>query len=1016
MQEFLPGQRWINNAELQMGLGTILSCEHRTVTISFPAAGETRTYAKQTAPLSRIIFSSGDQLETEDGRQLIVSTIQQHDGLISYQCVDQHGASFNISEQQLNPFVKLTRPAERLFHGQIDHQKWFNLRFQTLQELSRQTHSELYGLLGCRTSLLPHQLYIAHEVANRHAPRVLLADEVGLGKTIEAGLIIHHQLLREHARRILIIVPESLIHQWLVEMLRRFNLLFSIFDQQRYCAMCTEDQQQTGEDLNPFLDEQQVLCSLEYLTDNTQVYQHLLHGEWDLLVVDEAHHLQWSPTHCSDEYQLIEQLALKIRSVLLLTATPEQLGKASHFARLRQLDADRFSSLKEFIAAEKSYQPIAQAVENLLSNEMADAVKAQLIEPSLLAQISAEQDNQQLLEALSSNAAEVARQARQELVAHLLDRHGTGRILFRNTRSAIKGFPQRTLHAYPLELPQVYHEQFKACHSETASEAEKQPQDNDRTDLPDIEMFIFPERLYRAAINSRHNITNNSTNNRQSMNLTPSPQQHADWTHVDPRSQWLKNWLFSLDLQNDQDRPINKILIITAHLQTAKELAAFLRISTGIHAALFHEELSLLERDRAAAFFADQEHGSRIMICSEIGSEGRNFQFAHHMVLFDLPLNPDLLEQRIGRLDRIGQSETINIHVPYLLNSGQNILFRWYHEALDAFEHICPASQTVFTQLKPELFAALIDPDADVQPLINKARNLHAQLKQSLHDGRDRLLEYNSCRQPMANDLYTQAVKADKDSTLPAYMDRVFDAYGVQTDDHSEHCYIITPGEQMLTQFPGLPDDGLTITYDRDTALANEDIHFLTWEHPMVIQAMDMIKSNEMGNTAITTIKTDFIPPGTLLMETLFVLETAARGDIQADRYLPPTAIRIVVDANGNDYTRQLSADIVDQEQQAISSQTALQIIQAKEDSLRNMLKKSAANADLTAPAILAEARQCSHDSLQSEIDRLRALTLINPAIRPEEIDFFIRQQQMLEYIFHSAKPRLDALRVMIAT
>ena len=86
----------------------------------------------------------------------------------------------------------------------------------------------------------------------------------------------------------------------------------------------------------------------------------------------------------------------------------------------------------------------------------------------------------------------------------------------------------------------------------------------------------------------------------------------------------------------------------------------------GIRATLFHEGMSLIERDRAAAWFADPEEGAQVLICSEIGSEGRNFQFAHHLVLFDLPSNPDLLEQRIGRLDRIGQNAVIKIHVPYV--------------------------------------------------------------------------------------------------------------------------------------------------------------------------------------------------------------------------------------------------------------------------------------------------------------------------------------------------------------
>ena len=95
--------------------------------------------------------------------------------------------------------------------------------------------------------------------------------------------------------------------------------------------------------------------------------------------------------------------------------------------------------------------------------------------------------------------------------------------------------------------------------------------------------------------------------------------------------------------------------------------------------------MTIVQRDRNAAWFSESD-GARLLICSEIGSEGRNFQFAHHLILFDLPIHPELLEQRIGRLDRIGQTEDIHIHVPYVVGSPQEVLVRWFHEGLNAFE------------------------------------------------------------------------------------------------------------------------------------------------------------------------------------------------------------------------------------------------------------------------------------------------------------------------------------------
>ncbi|MBT8135297.1 MAG: RNA polymerase-associated protein RapA, partial [Gammaproteobacteria bacterium] len=623
MAEFLPGQRCISDAELQMGLGTILSVEERTLTVLFLATDETRTYAKLTAPLTRVMFSIGDSVNTHDGVKITVKEVFESHGLLTYSGIDARGITHQIEEAELDNFIQLNRPSERLFNGQIDKDNWFELRFQTLYHRNRLAKSDLYGLTGSRTRLIPHQLYIAHEVANRYAPRVLLADEVGLGKTIEAGLILHHQILTERAKRVLIVVPETLMHQWLVEMLRRFNLHFKIFDEDRCQDLIVANEYE-----NIFYSEQLVLCSINFLVANASIFEQCVRADWDLMVVDEAHHLQWSADEPSIEYMLVEQLSQQTKGVLLLTATPEQLGKESHFARLRLLDADRFPDFQQFVEEEANYEPYAQVIEDLLNNETLSAEDVALIGETI-----EEGDNLTLLELVKEGTEreDDVQQARFKLVEHLLDRHGTGRVLFRNTRSAVKGFPERQLSAYPLALPEEYRSLKHA----------------------DVSELLTPELLYQRVNATLH------------------------WTQVDPRISWLSNKCAELNP--------DKILVITADATTALDITQYFKTQTGLHATAFHEGLSIVERDRAAAFFADFETGSQILVCSEIGSEGRNFQFAHHLVLFDLPINPDLLEQRIGRLDRIGQSETINIHVPYFEASAQSVCFSWYHEALQAF-------------------------------------------------------------------------------------------------------------------------------------------------------------------------------------------------------------------------------------------------------------------------------------------------------------------------------------------
>lgn len=971
MFDFIPGQRCISDAELQMGLGTILSTEQRTITVVFMASGETRTYAKHSAPLTRVVFSVGETITRHDGLKCQVTAVTDDQGLVTYSAIDNEGNRLSIAEAELDNLIQLNRPSERLFNGQIDKDTWFELRYQTLYHKNRLARTDLYGLTGSRTSLIKHQLYVAHEVANRYAPRVLLADEVGLGKTIEAGLILHHQLLTERAQRILIVVPETLIHQWLVEMLRRFNLHFKIFDETRCNDLITENEFD-----NIFHAEQLVLCSLHFLVDNETVFTQCRQADWDLLVVDEAHHLQWSSDNPSIEYNIVDQLSRQTKGVLLLTATPEQLGKESHFARLRLLDPNRFHDYQQFLEEEKHYEPFARLIEDLLNdNDLSDDDIA-LINTTL-----DEDDNAKSFTKLQDSVSDntTRHQARIELVEHLLDRHGTGRVLFRNTRSAVKGFPQRALHAYPLPLPAHYHE----------------------LDGTEAEILLTPEIIYQCG------------------------QQAEHWTQIDPRIDWLTKKCAEL-------LP-HKVLVIAANANTVQDITQFLRRQTGIQCTAFHQGLSIVERDRAAASFADFETGSQVLICSEIGSEGRNFQFAHHLILFDLPLNPDLLEQRIGRLDRIGQNNTINIHVPYLEHTAQYVCFRWYSEALQAFQHTCPAGHSVYKQVYSKLVTVLLEQhnsinaygvsdksdavkqaNEQLESLIKISKKLYQEANLFLQRGRDRLLEYNSCRPAIASDLQHRSEQADENTEIATFMELAYDCFGIDIDIHSEGCFIIRPTEHMINAFPGLNDDGMTITYQRDIALAFEDAHYITWEHPLTNHVIDRVLSNETGNTAVTTTEYADVQKGALLLECLFSLEGTANEALQSERYLPPTMIRVVCDERGADHHQKLSHSHINQTRQFVENGVANKIVKARKKILKAMLKRSELYANRKSTVILQHSQQQASETITREVNRLEALSRVNPNVRSEEIQHFEQQLSTLTNIIDNARLRLDAIRVIV--
>ncbi|WP_379060014.1 RNA polymerase-associated protein RapA [Pectobacterium brasiliense] len=963
---FTLGQRWISDTESELGLGTVVAVDTRMITLLFPASGENRLYSRSDAPITRVMFNPGDTVTSHEGWQLKVDDVREEKGLLVYcgQRLDDE-TSAELREVFLDSKLTFNKPQDRLFAGQIDRMDRFALRYRARKHQNEQALQQQVGLRGMRASLIPHQLHIAHEVGQRHAPRVLLADEVGLGKTIEAGMIIHQQLLAGRASRVLIVVPETLQHQWLVEMLRRFNLLFSLFDDERYAEAKLDSS-------NPFETEQLVICSLGFVQRSAQRFAQLVNADWDLLVVDEAHHLVWSEESPSPEYQAIETLARATPAVLLLTATPEQLGQQSHFARLRLLDPNRFHDYQEFVAEQQQYRPVADAVTLLLAGE-----KAQTAELNALSDLLGEQDIEPLLKAINSDSDD-NQKARQELITMLMDRHGTSRVLFRNTRQGVKGFPQRILHQIRLPLPAQYQTAIKVSGIMNANKAlEVRARD-----------MLYPEQIYQQL-----------------------EGDDATWWNFDPRVEWLLNYLTA---HRDE-----KVLVICAQAATALQLEQVLRTREAIRAAVFHEGLSILERDRAAAYFASEEEGAQVLICSEIGSEGRNFQFASHLVMFDLPFNPDLLEQRIGRLDRIGQAKEIQIMVPYLESTAQALLVRWYHEGLDAFEHTCPTGRTIYDAHHTQLIERLttVGEQQGLDEFIHVCRQQHDSLKQQLEQGRDRLLEMHSNGGEQAQLLARAIAEQDNDVNLVTFALNLFDIVGINQEDRSDNLIILTPSDHMLVpDFPGLPQDGCTITFDRDQALSREDAQFISWEHPLIRNGLDLVLSGDTGSCAVSLLKNKALPVGTLLAELVYVVEAQAPKHLQLTRFLPPTPVRLLMDRKGTNLAAQVEFESFNRQLNAVNRHTSSKLVNAVQPDVHAMLQQAEALVETQARQLIAEAQEQADLQLRRELERLEALKAVNPNIREDELAALENQREQVLSNLHEANWRLDAIRLVVVT
>ena len=893
------GQRWISETEPELGLGILLKVEFKRLEITFPAASETRIYALDSAPIRRVSLKTGESLQTATGKEYLVDGVKEQDGLLIYICSDQE-----IPEAQLADTMSFSKPEDRLLAGHTDPITVFDLRAEALTRQAAVMQSPSRGFIGGRVDLIPHQMYIANEVASRLKPRVLLADEVGLGKTIEACLIMHRLHLTGRADRVLILLPEPLLHQWFVELLRRFNMLFSLFDEERCEAIETGGE---GAD-NPFLDSQLTLCSVDFLANSKKRANQVIAAGWDLLIVDEAHHLEWQPNAASKHYKLVEDLAKKTESLLLLTATPRQLGAEGHFARMRLLDPDKYVDIERIQEEAQHYEELAKSIELLIAKKPLSKKHKELF---------SSKSNQ--IKSYFDTLDQGNETARQPLIQSLLETFGTGRVMFRNTREALSGFPERKAHL--------------------------------------------------TKINSK-----------------------------EEKIQWLVQLLHELGEK--------KVLLICKSQELSEQLAEQLKSIININCAHFHEGMTLLQRDRSAAYFSEDD-GARILICSEIGSEGRNFQFAHHLVLYDLPENPELLEQRIGRLDRIGQSETIKIHVPYIEAEREEQLARWYHDGLDAFEHSLHGATEILKELGG-LPKESMSEDEFLQ-FIKKSQQSRAQIAQQLKKGYDRLLELNSNRPEVSQDRIHDIESHDNDKQSEQFLVRLWDHFGLHVEELSHRSYLLLPGHLITNEFPALPDDGLNITFDRTKALSREDTTFMSWDHPMARVALDLLLTSEAGNSSFAVW--EGAPQKSIMLEAHYIIECLAPQSLQSERFLPPTPIQVQVDHTGNNISGQhpsLKGSLRSGDLHRLLNQEAF-----RKNILPSMLENTSNIAEEGSKKLITSALEKATYTLDLEIKRLIALGEANDHISQDEISALERQKSELIKAISKSRIRLDSIRVI---
>ena len=485
---------------------------------------------------------------------------------------------------------------------------------------------------------LPHQLRALSRAIAGDRVRYLLADEVGLGKTVEAGLILRELKLRGLVKRVLVVAPKGLVTQWVAEMRTHFNEDFRLLisgDFSAYRRIAKED--------NIWRSHSQIVCPMDTVKPlenrrgwtakqvaeyNQDRFEDLVSAGWDLVIVDEAHRLGGSTDQVA-RFKLGQGLAEAAPYFLLLSATPHQ-GKTDAFHRIVSLiDAQAFPDVGSVARERVEPYVIRTEKRQAITAEGKPLFKPRRTELVPVSWAETHQDQRLLYEAVTEYVRVGYNQAMREKRSYI----GFLMILMQrlvvSSTSAIRTTLERRLEA--IETPQEQLTLFPMLF------------DDDWADLDGQEQM---ETLLATRLKALKD-------ERSEVKLLLEAATRCMEGGSDAKADALLDWLYRI--QTEEGDPDLKVLVFTEFVPTQQMLRQFLA-ERGFSVVCLNGSLGMDERKNVQDAFASE---ARLLISTDAGGEGLNLQFCHVVINYDIPWNPMRLEQRIGRVDRIGQTHVV---------------------------------------------------------------------------------------------------------------------------------------------------------------------------------------------------------------------------------------------------------------------------------------------------------------------------------------------------------------------
>lgn len=498
---------------------------------------------------------------------------------------------------------------------------------------------------------LPHQIHALSRAISGDRVRYLLADEVGLGKTIEAGLVIRELKLRGLVRRILIVAPKGIAAQWVAEMQTHFNEQFQLVLGEDINAL-QRLASGVGQQNSVWSMFDQVIVSLDSVKPigkrrgwaaervaeyNRSRFEDLITADWDLVVVDEAHRLGGSTDQVA-RYQLGKGLAEAAPYLLLLSATPHQ-GKTDAFYRLMNLlDSDVFPDMDSASRERVAPYVIRTEKRKAIDGDGKPLFKPRRTQLAPVAWASRHHLQQLLYEAVTDYVREGYNQALREKKRHI---------------GFLMTLMQRLVVSSTRAIRTTLEHRLAAIKEDRQQASQRLAEWEGDTDLPDAlgELYDMDSQELLDELLKSHVSALQCEGSRVETLLDMAVRcEHAG---PDAKAEALIDWLY--ELQAEENEPDLKVLIFTEFVPTQQMLQEFLE-ARGISTVTLNGSMNMEERKQAQEAF---RLSHRVLISTDAGGEGLNLQFAHVIINYDIPWNPMRLEQRIGRVDRIGQPKTV---------------------------------------------------------------------------------------------------------------------------------------------------------------------------------------------------------------------------------------------------------------------------------------------------------------------------------------------------------------------